>query len=206
MFVTNQLQFLPKADRVVMIDQGQILEMGTFRQLMAAGKDFSKLMTEFGMVEEDLSAKDSDLVARLSVIHLASKHSIIFKGRALSSCLFNGFISNDQISAKPKVAIFESSLLDSIAAGKALPTEQSQGSLYKSVLGPDRTKSSRLLRGIGKRNLDTLAEDEARAKIELEKLKHGALTLKEKRESGNVSAQVYNDYIKFGGVWILCAS
>jgi ABC-type multidrug transport system ATPase subunit len=49
--VTNQLQFLPVADRIVLLKGGKIAEQGTFEQLKSNGKAFAELIAEFGIIE-----------------------------------------------------------------------------------------------------------------------------------------------------------
>lgn len=46
--VTNQLQFLQKADHIVVMDKGRIAEQGSFAQLMGSGAAFATLMTSHG--------------------------------------------------------------------------------------------------------------------------------------------------------------
>jgi ATP-binding cassette, subfamily C (CFTR/MRP), member 1 len=48
LLVTNQLQFLPAADAIVVLDDGAIVEMGTYDQLMKDGMAFSELMRAHG--------------------------------------------------------------------------------------------------------------------------------------------------------------
>ena len=51
--VTNALQYLPKADRVVVIEDGRIAEMGTYDELMSKGLNFASLMAAHGIEDED---------------------------------------------------------------------------------------------------------------------------------------------------------
>ncbi len=43
--VTHQLQYLPYVDQIIVLKKGEIVEMGTYEQLMSHGLDFSALMT-----------------------------------------------------------------------------------------------------------------------------------------------------------------
>jgi ATP-binding cassette subfamily C (CFTR/MRP) protein 1 len=43
--VTHQLQYLPYVDHIIVLKKGEIVEMGTYEQLMSHGLDFSSLMT-----------------------------------------------------------------------------------------------------------------------------------------------------------------
>jgi ABC-type multidrug transport system fused ATPase/permease subunit len=51
--VTNQIQFLRAADRVVLLKGGKIAEQGTFDELAANGKEFAQLIKDFGVIDED---------------------------------------------------------------------------------------------------------------------------------------------------------
>eukprot|EP01122_Echinamoeba_exundans_P001098 TRINITY_DN1103_c0_g2_i1.p1 TRINITY_DN1103_c0_g2~~TRINITY_DN1103_c0_g2_i1.p1 ORF type:complete len:1401 (+),score=489.68 TRINITY_DN1103_c0_g2_i1:230-4432(+) len=57
--VTNQLQFLSYADRVIMLKGGKIVEQGKFEELMANGRDFAALIKEFGVFEKDDDGEES---------------------------------------------------------------------------------------------------------------------------------------------------
>jgi ABC-type sulfate/molybdate transport systems ATPase subunit len=66
--VTNQLQFLPAADQVVLLMDGRIAEIGTFQQLMANGKEFTQLINDFGGMggeekKHELSEDDPQLLS-----------------------------------------------------------------------------------------------------------------------------------------------
>ena len=51
--VTNALQYLPKADRVVVLDNGVVAEVGTYDELMKKGLDFAEMMAAHGIDGED---------------------------------------------------------------------------------------------------------------------------------------------------------
>jgi len=51
--VTNQLQYVSAADKILMMDNGKIAAEGTYSSLMVAGTPFYKLMTEHGVVEDE---------------------------------------------------------------------------------------------------------------------------------------------------------
>lgn len=54
--VTHQLQYLPQADHVIVLKEGQILAQGTYEQLVEAQIDFVSLMTS---VEDDAKSNRS---------------------------------------------------------------------------------------------------------------------------------------------------
>jgi ABC-type transport system involved in cytochrome bd biosynthesis fused ATPase/permease subunit len=47
LFVTNSLNFLPQMDKIVYIEDGSILEMGTFEELTKYDTLFSKFISTF---------------------------------------------------------------------------------------------------------------------------------------------------------------
>jgi ABC-type multidrug transport system fused ATPase/permease subunit len=59
--ITNQIQFLRAADRVVLLKGGKIAEQGTFEELKANGKEFAALIKEFGVIDEESSEDDKPL-------------------------------------------------------------------------------------------------------------------------------------------------
>ena len=55
---TNALHFLPKADRVVVIEDGRVAEMGTYNELMSKGLNFASLMAAHGIENEEEGDKE----------------------------------------------------------------------------------------------------------------------------------------------------
>uniref|UniRef100_A0A7S1IAP7 ATP-dependent transporter ycf16 n=1 Tax=Eutreptiella gymnastica TaxID=73025 RepID=A0A7S1IAP7_9EUGL len=60
----NQPQYLPRADRIVLMQNGQIVENGTFEDLMRAGGEFAKLMQGYEGEVDLQAAKDWREVAK----------------------------------------------------------------------------------------------------------------------------------------------
>jgi len=80
--VTNQLHFLTGADRILLLNQGSVAEIGTFEELMANGKEFAKLIKQFGVFEEHNEAsekKEEESAAVMApspqVGHVENSHS-----------------------------------------------------------------------------------------------------------------------------------
>ena len=59
--VTHALHFLPQVDYILTIADGQIMERGTYAELMANDHVFSKFVKEFGSKEEE--HEDADEIA-----------------------------------------------------------------------------------------------------------------------------------------------
>jgi len=49
--VTNQLQFLPQADNIIVLAEGRMVDFGPFKDLMQRCKELQKIMKEFGDVD-----------------------------------------------------------------------------------------------------------------------------------------------------------
>ena len=63
--MTNALNFLPKCDHVIVIDQGAIVESGTYHELKSGQSKFSKLLREFTgseINEESTDAQSTEAV------------------------------------------------------------------------------------------------------------------------------------------------
>ncbi|KAI0768143.1 ABC protein [Trametes elegans] len=63
--VTHALHFLPQCDYIYTLENGRIAEQGTYPELMDHGKEFARLMQEFGgktQQEEDEAQAEEDVV------------------------------------------------------------------------------------------------------------------------------------------------
>jgi len=58
--VTHQLYVLPYVDEVIFVEEGKITERGTYRDLLAAGGEFSKLLEEYGSEEAQVEEKEDE--------------------------------------------------------------------------------------------------------------------------------------------------
>ncbi|XP_058197322.1 ABC transporter C family member 2-like isoform X5 [Rhododendron vialii] len=58
--VTNQLHFLPQVDKIILINEGMVMEEGTFEELSRSGVLFQKLMENAGKMEEHVDEKEDD--------------------------------------------------------------------------------------------------------------------------------------------------
>ena len=65
--VTNALQYLPQADQIVVLEEGKVQEIGTYKSLMSKGLDFSKLMKHHGLDQEESSRASLDGDSRKSI-------------------------------------------------------------------------------------------------------------------------------------------
>ncbi|XP_047332548.1 ABC transporter C family member 12-like [Impatiens glandulifera] len=54
--VTNQLHFLPRVDKIILVSEGMIKEEGTFEELSRTGTLFKKLMANAGKTEEHVNS------------------------------------------------------------------------------------------------------------------------------------------------------
>eukprot|EP01113_Clastostelium_recurvatum_P032146 TRINITY_DN4086_c0_g1_i4.p1 TRINITY_DN4086_c0_g1~~TRINITY_DN4086_c0_g1_i4.p1 ORF type:complete len:1493 (-),score=493.27 TRINITY_DN4086_c0_g1_i4:12-4490(-) len=58
---TNQLQYLPYADRILFMKEGRIVDQGTYTEMLAQNKDFADLMASFGG-QDNSEEESSDVV------------------------------------------------------------------------------------------------------------------------------------------------
>lgn len=63
-FVTNQLQYVPAVDLIVMLKDGHIAARGTYDQLMAAGTEFGALMKNSGADSNSVAQGDLEAVVK----------------------------------------------------------------------------------------------------------------------------------------------
>eukprot|EP01122_Echinamoeba_exundans_P009591 TRINITY_DN342_c1_g1_i1.p1 TRINITY_DN342_c1_g1~~TRINITY_DN342_c1_g1_i1.p1 ORF type:complete len:1306 (+),score=276.46 TRINITY_DN342_c1_g1_i1:705-4622(+) len=71
---TNQLQFLPYANRVIMLQHGRVVANGAFDKLMQEGGAFADLVKEFGVFEEMDDDESSTQSRKLVKSENASAH------------------------------------------------------------------------------------------------------------------------------------
>jgi ATP-binding cassette, subfamily C (CFTR/MRP), member 1 len=58
LFATNQVQFLPYVDSIILLSENRIVEAGTYEELMASGLEFHKLMGQLGVsTDNDMQEK-----------------------------------------------------------------------------------------------------------------------------------------------------
>ena len=73
--VTNALNFLPKCDHVIVIDQGQIVESGTYHELKSGQSKFSNLLREFtGSEINDDNDQSEQAVEQANQSHDEDEH------------------------------------------------------------------------------------------------------------------------------------
>ncbi|KAL1918432.1 uncharacterized protein VTP21DRAFT_3092 [Calcarisporiella thermophila] len=75
--VTHQLHFLPRVDYIIVMDDGEVREEGTYADLMKADGEFALLMKNYGGVEDEdeeaeKEAKESEQAAQLEATEEAA--------------------------------------------------------------------------------------------------------------------------------------
>jgi ATP-binding cassette, subfamily C (CFTR/MRP), member 1 len=58
--VTHQLHVLPRADRILCMDQGRIVEQGTYEDLLSSGGNFARLVAEYGGKAEEQNEEQEE--------------------------------------------------------------------------------------------------------------------------------------------------
>ncbi|EFN85517.1 Probable multidrug resistance-associated protein lethal(2)03659 [Harpegnathos saltator] len=67
--VTHQLQYLPFADQIIVMNNGSIEQMGTFNELQAMGLDFMKLLKTIDAEDEKTQARKPQMTQRQMSTH-----------------------------------------------------------------------------------------------------------------------------------------
>lgn len=62
--VTHALHFLPQVDYIYVVNEGRIVEFGTYNELMENGSEFSKFVNEFGNNDQE-EAQEEEMVAAI---------------------------------------------------------------------------------------------------------------------------------------------
>lgn len=57
---THQLHVIPQTDYIYFLQEGRIAEQGTYAELIEQGKDFAKLIEEFGNADESSDSEEFD--------------------------------------------------------------------------------------------------------------------------------------------------
>ncbi|CAG8746147.1 2894_t:CDS:10, partial [Cetraspora pellucida] len=92
--VTHHLHYLPQVDYIIYMEDGEIAEQGTYKELMKDGNTFSKLIAEYG------EAKSSDQVKKNKESTLDEKkiknHTIVLsKGLMSEEEQYRGAVDNE---------------------------------------------------------------------------------------------------------------
>ncbi len=57
LFVTNSIGFLPEADEIIMMENGSIIESGTYNQLLIKNEQFIEFINDYEVIDK----KDSGM-------------------------------------------------------------------------------------------------------------------------------------------------
>ena len=76
--VTHSITYLPKVDNIVVIKDGRISEIGTYKELLAQKGAFAEVLVQF--LSQELEETDEDnLPSELEMLRLIPTASISFK-------------------------------------------------------------------------------------------------------------------------------
>jgi ABC-type multidrug transport system fused ATPase/permease subunit len=64
---TNQLQYLPYADRVIFLSNGEVVGDGTFQELVTASPQFAEQMQKYGVVGDKAEKKEEKVEEKKEV-------------------------------------------------------------------------------------------------------------------------------------------
>ncbi|KAJ3107343.1 Multidrug resistance-associated protein 1 [Phlyctochytrium bullatum] len=197
--VTHQLHFLPRCDRILLVDNGRIIEDGTFEELMAReGSVTKKMMEEFGGMEDDESEGEN------AVEEVAKPVEEVQEKKEEKSLDVREIRFADEVAdskdAEEKEA--EPSTKENgsgtdapfLLAKDAAPADTSLSQrLSKSNLNPSKKTSASSL----KKSEDPDAA--AGGESEAARRKRGRLMTAEERAVGTVTFATFQEYIVQGG-------
>ncbi|KAF9255406.1 ABC transporter [Marasmius fiardii PR-910] len=86
--VTHALHFLPEVDYIYVLEEGRIVERGTYEQLMNDGKEFSKFVGEFG--SGGAESEDTDEEEQKVIVPVQEKQEEVRKPAAIPTTLMQG--------------------------------------------------------------------------------------------------------------------
>ena len=66
--VTHALHFLPYVDNIILMDDGRVAEQGTYKELKASGRAFSRLISEFGAEDAAEAADEMEQEAIIQAV------------------------------------------------------------------------------------------------------------------------------------------
>lgn len=170
LLVTNQLSYLPYADKIVMIDDGEIVVQGTLEECHA-NASFSRLLSEHN------SIVDTDKVGE-------SKQQVESKApRALTSNMTMKAMNSIMSSVPASANRLES-----------LPSRIERNQTFRKIPEvQNEQKQTGYTSGLSR--LETMKKEQAKPQNS-----KGKLMIKEDQEEGHVTGKVYWRYIKAYGV------
>jgi ATP-binding cassette, subfamily C (CFTR/MRP), member 1 len=199
--VTNQLQFLPMADHILMLQNGAVVERGSFEHLKVHGKQFGLLVAEFGVIDTQGPASG---VRRNKSAHALAENTDDVSPTALlladaEEAIVRSEDSEDEIDLNEALSYADK-------AKKAKDSGEKNKLLAEPPKSPISKKSRRTgskdSTGSSKRSDSKIAADPAINTVggdgDL-----GALMSAEQRETGNITTALYWYYMKGGSILML---
>ncbi|ORY35691.1 P-loop containing nucleoside triphosphate hydrolase protein [Naematelia encephala] len=113
--VTHALHFLPYVDNIILMDDGQIVEQGTYNELKTNGKAFARLVEEFGAEEEH----DQEDEREQQAIEFADPAHKIDRSRMIAKITGKGLMQEEERNTG---AMKEGTYLNYFKAGRGLIT------------------------------------------------------------------------------------
>ena len=197
--VTNALQYLPNADRVVVLEAGKVAESGTYDELMAKGLDFAALMEAHGISEEDEDL-EGDLDAA-DTAEAAAKEKAAAAAEAVSEAAHDFKADHDHgagdVSDTMKFMDGRRKSVDGRRpAGKSIDGGRKSTDGRKSIGDGRKSISSgrRSIGGGGRKSADGAKDVDGPKELDDGKTKPSLLSAtggEEERSVGNVDSKVY---------------
>lgn len=192
LLVTNQLSYLPQADKIIMIENGKIIAQGTYEECQSCAS-FVRLLSEHNAKAGD-DAKDAGKAAKQKTSKpskLPKSNTKDLSSRLLAKAIEGVPASGDKLSSV-KSGISRQQTFERVSEPKA-------GSADDPEKGEEKDQGQRRS-GIARLETMHLENKKAGKKAITSDSKKGNLMIKEDQETGQVTGKVYWNYIKAYGV------
>ena len=192
LLVTNQLTYLPQADRIIMLENGEIIAQGTFDECQSCPA-FVRLLSEHNAkAGDDGSGKKQDKKPAKPA-NLPKSNTKELSSRMLGKAIEGVPASGDKLSSV-KSGISRQETFERVPEPKAGSTddvERGTGANGRERSGIARLETMRL---------ENKKADEKKMSLSATGSK-GSLMIKEDQKTGQVTGKVYWNYIKAYGVF-----
>ena len=185
--VTHGVSFLPKVDKIVVMKDGEISEVGTYQELMDSKGAFAEFLVQYLTTEGDDDVEDSDQISAIksTLEQTMGKEELQRNISRLRS-------QNSESGSQPRLHRGDS-VHSTVSGRSATPTQNQNGSLKSKESSPVKKGISRSKSKSTDKELDKTANGPGGGD---EKNKKEQQYQEEKREAGNVKMSVYSFYLK----------
>ena len=187
--VTHGVSFLPKVDKIVVMKDGEISEVGTYQELMDSKGAFAEFLVQY------LTTEGDDDVEEISAIKSTLEQTMGKEELQRNISRIRSQISESESGSKTRINRTGSVHSTASARSANTPTQNQNGSAKSKESSPVKRGVSRS-KSKSNDKLDKAANGPAGGGDGDEKGKKEQQYQEEKREAGNVKMTVYSFYLK----------